>query len=312
MGDGMRLPFSPVIHPWHEEVSDDPQLISEFIVKSMHNDRNPLMPIMEDKYAAREYVLEKQACQLTELFHWTQERPIRLPWDKLPKRCVIKTNHWSGDGIFIMDNGEEPISGVKKDMAIHEIYRVVRDNRDQNGNRWSNRKIERKLNRLVKRKYPFKYEWAVRAIKPAGVLIEELLLTKKGTTPDDIKVHCFFGKAGFIQYEEGKFTSVKQNLHDPITGDFIPQTENRKWPPIDEINNLREHLGDEMFDNIVSAAEKLSTEVAYVRVDLFMVDSEIYFGEFTLYPRTGQKQSKEWEELGGKLWQQGLARSKAP
>ena len=53
MGDEMRLPFSPVIHPWHEEISDDPQLISEFIVKSMHDDRNPLLPIMEDKYAAR-------------------------------------------------------------------------------------------------------------------------------------------------------------------------------------------------------------------------------------------------------------------
>ena len=305
----MRLPFSPVILPWHEDLVDEPKLISEFIIRSMHENRNPLLPMMEDKYASRKYVLSKSACKVTELYHWSDKPPIRLPWDELPSRCVIKTNHWSGDGIFIIDDGEEAIGGVQKDMAINEIYRVVRDYRDQDGNRWSKRKIERKLTRLVRRRYPFLYEWAVRAIDPRGVLVEELLLNKEGCIPDDIKVHCFFGKAGFIQYEVGKFTSVKQNLHDPVSGDCIEQTENRKWPPITEIPNLKDFLGDEMFGKIVETAEQLSIDVPYVRVDLFMVDSEIYFGEFTLYPRSGEKQSKEWEELGGRLWQEGLERS---
>jgi hypothetical protein len=305
-GDIMRLPFSPVIHPWHENLVDEPKLISEFIIQYMHKDRNELLPVLEDKYASREYVKSKNACNVINLFHWTEKKPIRLPWEKLPQRCVIKTNHWSGDGIFIIDNGEEPIGGVKKDMAIQEIYRVIRNNKDQDGNKWSNRKIERKLTRLVKKHYPFLYEWAVRNIDPRGVLVEELLLNKKGEIPDDIKVHCFSGKAGFIQYERGKFTSVRQNLHHPITGEVITQTENLKWPGIEEITNLKDELGEDFFNNIVCAAEKLSEDVPYVRVDLFLVDSEIYFGEFTLYPRSGQKQSKEWEELGGKLWKEGL------
>lgn len=307
-GGIMRLPFSPVVLPWHEELVEEPELISEFIIQYMHNARDSLLPTLEDKYASREYVRSKNACELTELYHWTEEKPVRLPWKELPKRCVIKTNHWSGDGIFIMDGAENPIKGVKKDMAIQEIYRVVRDGKDQDGKKWSSAKIERKLTRLVKKHYPFLHEWAVRNIEPRGVMVEELLLTESGQTPDDIKIHCFSGKAGFVQYEVGKFTSVRQNLHDPITGEQIAQTKNRKWPPIDEITNLKEYLGEEMFNGIVEVAEKLSQEVPYVRVDLFMVDSKIYFGEFTLYPRSGEKQSKEWEELGGKLWKEGLQR----
>lgn len=40
---------------------------------------------------------------------------------------------------------------------------------------------------------------------------------------------------------------------------------------------------DEMF----AIAEKLSAAIPYVRVDLYCIDGQIYFGELTFYPDSG-------------------------
>ena len=42
----------------------------------------------------------------------------------------------------------------------------------------------------------------------------------------------------------------------------------------------------------------------YVRVDLFIINSEVVFGEFTNYPRSAQPQAPQWEKLGGEKWRE--------
>jgi len=293
-------PYSRRILDWHAKCPQNPQTFSQHIVYRMHKDHNPLHVEMEDKYAARGIVESKNACRLPKLYHWTTTLPVRLPWDELPKRCVIKTNHWSGDGLFIIDEEEESLLDISNIASIPEIYRIIRGGKDQFGVKWSHRKMERKLGRLVKRHFPRPIEWATQQIEPRGVMVEELLIDGEGQLPPDYKMHCFHGKVGFIQADFDRFSNHTQNIH-LVDGSRINQT-NPKIAPATHISNLVDVIGNESLTELVKAAELLSEDIDHVRVDFFLVNGEVVFGEFTTYHHSGHPQSKEWDELGGKLW----------
>mgnify|MGYP003334139231 CR=1 FL=1 len=113
------------VTPHHRLNDDKKDHYSQLLLKRCLHDRNPLLIKMEDKYRAREIVEEKKSGNLPELYHWS-DKTHKIPWDKLPSRCVIKTNHWSGDALFIMDNDEErrcrmkEIASFDKDTLLNE------------------------------------------------------------------------------------------------------------------------------------------------------------------------------------------------
>ena len=293
-------PFSSGILPWQKDCPENPQTYSEFMIHRMYHDRNPLLPKLEDKFAAREHVEAIGVCRLPELYHWAPHIPVRLPWNDLPERCVIKTNHWSGDGLFIMDGGKESLASVSREATIPEIYRIIREGKDQFGKTWGSRKIERKLGRLVKKHYPRPLEWATQEINPRGVMVEELLIDSKGAIPNDIKAHCFHGRVGFIQMDFDRFGVHTQNIYSP-TGELIPQPKAKKKPN-DDVNNIADYLGEDVFNRLITISEALSEGIDHIRVDLFLVDDEFVFGEYTAYHHSGAPQSPTWEDVGGHLW----------
>ncbi len=274
-------------------------LYSQKLYRRMLYDRNPLLTTLEDKYKAREYVLSKGVCKVPELLWWSTERPVSIPWEELPERYVVKTNHWSGDGIYFINNSGVPIKEVASEMSIGELYKIIENGRDHKGRTVSRNWMERKLSRLLKKKYAMKLEWATQQISPAGVMIEGMLLTD-GALPDDVKFHVFHGKVGWIQIDVGRFTEHRQSIYR-TDGSRIEQS-NPKFPGIDELKHLHERFSPEYVEQMVEVAEKLCEDIDYTRLDLFDIKGELYFGEFTNYHNAAHPQSDEWEELGGKLW----------
>ena len=266
------------------------------------HDRNPLLITMEDKYASRALVASKDMGRLTELYHWSTET-TRLPWADLPERCVIKTNHWSGEALFIMDNGKTPLPGVKRQFRPwarqKNGYRIIRKGRDQYGIPWPKWRIERNLRRCLNKTYPVQLEWGAANIQPRGIMVEQLLL-HEGALPNDWKVHVFHGKAGFIQYDTGRFDQHCQAIYD-LNGKRIEQTGS-PWSQGDLPETLHGLLTDEQRERLIKTAEQLAEDIDYTRADFFFVGDEWYFGEFTNYHNSCQPQSTEWEELGGRLW----------
>lgn len=300
------------VKPWHLNLVDDPQSLSEHLVYRMHKDRNPLLITLEDKYKSREYVSENSSCKLAELYHFLESPMTKIPWDELPERCVMKSNHWSGDSIFVFDNSENPIANVRREYKIKPFrqhgYHVIRNKRDQYGRYWPNWRIQGKFNRLMKKDYPAKHEWAAYNINPRGIMIEELLLGEDGGTATDLKMHCFGGEIGYIQYEPGRFDNIKQNIHLP-NGDLIDTLgDQTQWLNDKEVSNVREHLGDQIIDECIGYAEDLSKGLDYTRIDLYLTNNGVRFGEFTNYPRSGQPQAPKWEEIGGRLWREARER----
>ena len=197
--------------PWHRNLVDDPVTLSEHLVHKMHTDRNPVLIRLEDKNASRGYVEENSDCRLPKLYHFLEQGNEKIPWNDLPERCVLKANHWSGDSLFILDNGKEPLPNVPRaklpmirSRKQHGYY-VIRKGRDQYGRFWPKWRIQSKLSRVLKKDFPVSLEWGAYNIQPRGIMIEEFLMGDDGGPPTDIKLHCFGGKVGFIQFESGRF-----------------------------------------------------------------------------------------------------------
>lgn len=303
---GMWFTNKAHVKPWHSNIVEDPKMLSEHLVHRMHYDRNPLLITLEDKYKSRQYVSENSSCKLAELYHFLEPPNSKIPWDRLPERCVLKSNHWSGDSIFILDGSEKPIENIRREHKIRPFkqhgYHVIRGKRDQYGRFWPNWRIQGKFNRLMKKDYPTPFEWGAYNIQPRGIMVEELLIGEDGGTATDLKMHCFGGEVGYIQYEPGRFSSIKQNIHLP-NGDLIDTLgDQTQWLNAEGVTNIREHLGDKLIDECIGYAEDLSKEIDYTRVDLFLTDKGVRYGEFTNYPRSGQPQAQGWEEIGGALW----------
>ncbi|MDC0055510.1 hypothetical protein OAJ94_00465 [Deltaproteobacteria bacterium] len=272
---------------------------SQKLYRRMLYDREPILITMEDKYKARELVASKGVCKLPELLWWSCQTPVKIPWDELPDRFVIKTNHWSGDGIYFINNSNEKLKQIAVDMTIGELYRVIENGIDHRGKKVSHAWMEKKLTRLLKKKYAKALEWGTQEIKPAGVMIEKMLMVD-GALPDDVKFHVFHGKVGWIQIDVGRFTEHRQSIYN-VDGSRIEQS-NPKFPGIEELKHLHERFSPQYVEEMVRVAEKLCEDIDYTRLDLFDIDGELYFGEYTCYHNAAHPQSDEWEELGGRLW----------
>lgn len=288
-------------HPWH--VFDDSKSghYSQLLLKRCLEDRNPLLVSMEDKYRSRALVESKGVGHLLDLYHWSED--VAIDWDNLPDRCVIKTNHWSGDALFIMDNGEEPLTNIHRKFRLFSRgdnrYRVIRKWRDQNGKFWPKWRIERTLRWCLRQDFPSSFEWGAANIRPRGIMIEELL-TDENRLPNDWKVHVFHGKAGFIQYDIGRMGSHSQSIYT-LDGQRIHQ-ENAFWSERDTPDEIVSLLGQDTIDELIHIAERLAEDIDYTRVDMFFSEGKWYFGEFTNYHNSCHPQSTEWEELAGGLW----------
>lgn len=288
-------------HPWH--VFDDSKAghYSQLLLKRCLEDRNPLLVSMEDKYRSRALVESKGVGHLTELYHWSED--VAIDWDNLPDRCVIKTNHWSGDALFIMDNGEEPLTNIHRKFRLFSSgdnrYRVIRKWRDQNGKFWPKWRIERTLRWCLRQDFPSSFEWGAANIRPRGIMIEELL-TDENRLPNDWKVHVFHGKAGFIQYDIGRMGSHSQSIYT-LDGQRIHQ-ENAFWSEQNTPDEIVSILGKDTIDELIHIVERLAEDIDYTRVDMFFSEGKWYFGEFTNYHNSCHPQSTEWEELAGGLW----------
>lgn len=113
----------------------------------------------------------------------------------------------------------------------------------------------------------------------------------------DYKFFCFNGKAVFVELYMDRFGNHKKLFYD-MNWERVPFTT---AGDVCEINVEK----PEQFDEMREIAEKLAEDMAFVRVDLYLHDSNIYFGELTFYPAGGYTPitPREYEIVLGDLIQ---------
>ncbi len=118
-------------------------------------------------------------------------------------------------------------------------------------------------------------EWSYKNIK-ARILAEELLVDKDREDVLDYKFFCFDGEPKLIQVDIERSTNHRRNLYS-VDWKYIDASIG--YPSAPECLIKKPGALQEMLE----CARKLSKGIPHVRVDMYYVNSKVYFGEMTFY-----------------------------
>lgn len=232
-------------------------------------DKNPLMPKCSDKYTVREYV---ESCGCGEILNeliWEGFDPSKIPYENLPKQFVIKATHGSGMNLIVINKDE---LNVNKTIV--------------------------KLAKWLKAKYlPCYGEWFYDVVKPR-IIVEKFLTDDNNSVPVDYKVFCFNGIPKFIDVHTSRFSDHKRNLYD-LDWNLM------KDKSIGYKNDASAYIEKpKQLEQLLEYAKKLSSNFTHARVDFYISNEKIYFGEITFTNGAGFSKITPYEfnkEMGGWL-----------
>lgn len=225
--------------------------------------------LFADKIAAKREVAELIGKHYIIDSLWIGDNPNDIPFDELEPPYVIKTNHGSGNNIFVRDKTE--------------IDR---------------RQVIGTLKKQLKHVYGKKYrEWAYIDIRPQ-ILIEKMMLTPEGSVPEDFKFFVYDGQVHFIHVDYSRFQGHKRNVYsrDYRLLDVMPEhKEQYLQSPADPPAN---------WSRMIEIAERIGCLFDFCRVDLYALQDDIKFGEVTFYPAAGFGKflPSDWDETFGAPW----------
>lgn len=105
------------------------------------------------------------------------------------------------------------------------------------------------------------------------------------TSLTDYKIHCFNGKPEIILVCSDRFSKsgMKEDFYDT------------NWQKIDvkrpeHENSIFPIQKPDTLDTMLLLAEKLASDIPFVRVDFYTIGGRVYFGELTFYPASGLEQ----------------------
>lgn len=137
-------------------------------------------------------------------------------------------------------------------------------------------------------------EWAYSQAQP-GWLVERLL----GEPPlADYKVFVFHGRAVLVDVHSGRGGADKARV-----------TLSRTWDPLRPMYRdavARREPRPEQLGALLAAAEAIGRPFDFLRVDFYLVDGEVWFGETTPYPGAGRTlRDRAFDEWLASLWRAG-------
>lgn len=214
-------------------------------------DHNSIYTTIVDKYRVRKYVADRigEKYLIPLLGVWGSPDEIEI--ERLPYQFVIKCNHDSGGISICKDKEKYNWEKEKKNISIH----------------------------LKQNHYYTSREWAYKNVKPC-VIAEKYMEDERTGELRDYKFFCFNGIPKYVQVDFGRFTNHKRNIYD-IKWNLLDLTIKC---PNDPTANIAMPTD---YDNMIELAESLSKDLPQVRVDLYSVNGQTYFGELTLYHGSG-------------------------
>lgn len=262
------IQFYKVNHYWPNFVK--PTRFSEKIWYRMLFERKNIYTALSDKLISRKYVSDKIGDEFLIPLLWTGDDPEKIPFEKLPSKFVIKTNHGAGYNILVNNKTQIDLARTKAKLK-----------------KWLNENF-------CNDKY-LGIAWGYKNIK-SSIMIEEFI-EENGKVPTDYKFWCFSGRVECISLHFDRFEK-----HSTMTldRDFKPYEFHFPLPLFEGF--WKRPLN---YETMVEKAEKLAEGMDFVRIDFYNIDNKIYFGEFTFYPGgvSVKFDPPEADYHMGKLWQ---------
>ena len=142
-------------------------------------------------------------------------------------------------------------------------------------------KAKEKINKSLKNNYFYhSREWPYKNVKPR-IIAEQYMEDAETKELRDYKFFCFNGKVKCFKIDFDRATQHRANYYDE-NGKLLPFGE-AICPP----DHSREIKLPKELNIMIELAEKLATDIPFVRVDFYDANGHIYFGEMTFYPASG-------------------------
>lgn len=225
-----------------------PQTFSEKIQRRKLLDRDPRLPLRADKIAVKDFVISRlDPSWVTPTLWYGDELPSARGW---PTPFVLKSSHGSQMNHFVRTPDEADWPAIE---ALCRKWLATRYYGDWGG------------------------EWLYSQIPPR--LLVEPFIGELAGLPIDYKLWTFHGRVEFIQVDTDRETSHKRTMFD------------RNWTRLPfaigyQIDN-KPIAAPKSLDRMIEAAEVLSENTPFVRVDFYEIDGAPRFGEMTYYPGSG-------------------------
>ena len=239
---------------------DNPQTFTEKSQWIKLYDQDPRKPQLADKYSVRNYIKKILGedylipiISIEGVDHF--ENANDIDFDKLPNQFVLKCNHGSHMNVIVKD---------KKSLKRKDI-----------------KDIQKKLNEWLKIDYTYyvSLETQYLGIKPC-IYIEEYFEVP------NLREYKFMYFNG-----ECKYFWINENVVDDKNATCTAFKTDLTIAPFNMNLGFRKNISNMTLpDNInkmISIANKLADDFAFVRVDLYNFDGKIYFGELTFNSAAG-------------------------
>lgn len=232
------------------------------------HDRNSEYSHMVDKYEVQKYIADTlgQEYLIPCLGVW--DKFDEIDFTQLPDQFVLKCTHDSGSVI------------ICKDKATFDID-AARD----------------RIAKAYKRNYYDAYrEWPYKDVKPR-IIAEKYMSDSENGDLKDYKVLCFSGRAELIEVHQNRF------IEGAHTQDFY----DREWNNVHIAQNCMANAATDLdrpdnLEKMLQLSERLAEKIPHVRIDWYVIQGKLYFGEITFFDGSGLEPfSAEVEYMLGKL-----------
>ena len=253
-----RLKYFYRLHRWPD--FEHPKDVNEKINWMKFYGDTSLWPLLADKYRVREYVKDcgLEDCLVPLIGKWDTVEEI--DWDSLPQQFVMKCNNGTGDVIICKNKRTLDIESTKRHFrkSLHEKLSIVSG------------------------------EPHYAKIKPC-IIAEQLLDAStqpcNSSTLVDYKIWVFDGKPmyNFCLWNRRGPHQADMAVYD-MEWNFHPEWS--AWTadltkPVEQVPKPK------CFDRLMEVAGKLGKGQPVARIDLYIVDNKVYFGEITMTSQGG-------------------------
>lgn len=214
---------------------------------------NPVIKQCADKYAVRKYLEKRGYSEILVKLIASYEKPDEIEWNKLPDSFAMKLNIGCGKNIIVSN---------KTQLNIDDTNKLLKQ--------WMKEEYWRGHS-----------EMQYKDVKKR-IIIEEYLGNADGDLPEDYKFYCMNGKSKYVMVCENRIIGEKAKYYYfDRNWNMMPYTQDA----IDEPKRIIEK--PKHIDEAFNYAEQLSKGFPFVRVDLYIVNGKVYFGELTFTPSAG-------------------------
>lgn len=235
---------------------DNPKTFNEKMQWLKLYNRVPEYSIMVDKLRVRSYIDEKIGADYLIPLLGTWDRAEEIDFDKLPSQFVLKCNHNSGTGMLICkDKAQIDIKQTRIDLekGLQEDYYLL-------GREWPYKDVPRKI------------------------IAEQYMVDDSGKELKDYKVLCFDGVPKLIEVHAGRFTDNQtQDFYDCNWKKTTISQNCVSGYKVSDVDYPRPSVLDEM----LGLSQKLAKDIPLLRVDWYVINGKLYFGELTFFDGAG-------------------------